>query len=108
MAKHKLKQKKRLAGKQWWADILIEGNDRENAWRKGMGRPLMPLPVSHHAPESCSACNAPPEATHWYPPVIVGLYGVWLCDSCGDPETVRERIGKEVEERRRVWRESHP
>jgi hypothetical protein len=49
----------------------------------------------------CSACHAPPNVTRWYSPVAEGLKGVWLCDSCVDPEVVRERIGREIEQRRR-------
>lgn len=38
----------------------------------------------------CSACCAP--GAFWYPAVVPGLLGVWMCDSCQLPETVATRI----------------
>ena len=61
VAKHKLKQKKHKAGKQWWADLCVEAIDRQNMVRGRLGKELY-VPVSHHAEDrhgSCGRCGHP-------------------------------------------------
>lgn len=61
MSRHKLKQKKRAAGKQWWADICVENIVRKNVVRKRVGASKY-VPVSHHAQDRtgfCGRCGHP-------------------------------------------------
>ena len=48
----------------------------------------------------CSACGAP--EPHFYDSAVVGLPGVWMCDSCADPALVADRISREIAEKRRI------
>lgn len=54
----------------------------------------------------CSACNATVgqgASVHRYvaDDDLLGMFGsVWMCDSCVDPELVRERISREIAEKR--------
>lgn len=43
----------------------------------------------------CEPCRAP--GAFWYLPVVEGLRGIWMCDSCVHWDIPRERITADFE-----------